>query len=123
VLPEREPHEPAYAASEILLDAMTEDDFLHWAPLFVRWEMGLLETLGFGLDLARCAATGSTEDLRYVSPKSGRAVSGAGGAPYKDRLFALPGFLLGSQNADPSAEDIAVGLTLSGHFLLERILV
>jgi len=122
-LPEREPHEPVYAAAEILLDAMAADDFAHWGPLFVRWEAGLLENLGFGLDLSKCAATGTTDDLRYVSPKSGRAVSGAGGAAYKDKLFALPGFLLGSQNAEPAPDEIEAGLKLTGHFLLERVLL
>jgi DNA repair protein RecO (recombination protein O) len=121
-LPEREPHESVFEVGEILLDAMAADSFAHWAPLYVRWEAGLLEALGFGLDLSRCASTGATDDLRFVSPRSGRAVSGAAAAPYKERLFALPGFLLGSQNSDPSAQDIAAGLNLTGHFLLERVL-
>jgi DNA repair protein RecO (recombination protein O) len=122
-LPEREPHEPVFAAAEILLDAMTADDFAHWGPLYVRWEAGLLEALGFGLDLSRCAATGAVDDLRYVSPKSGRAVSGAGGAGYEGRLLALPGYLLGSQNSDSSPAEIIAGLKLTGHFLLERVLL
>ncbi len=122
VLPEREPHTPVYEAGEILLDAIATDTFSHWGPLFVRWETGLLEALGFGLDLSRCAATGSTENLRYVSPKSGRAVSGEAGAPYRERLLALPGFLLGSQNAEPTPEEVVAGLKLTGYFLLERVL-
>jgi DNA repair protein RecO (recombination protein O) len=121
-LPEREAHESVFAAGEILLDAMTDDGFAHWAPLYVRWEAGLLEALGFGLDLSQCAATGATDDLSFVSPRSGRAVSKAAAAPYKERLFALPGFLLGSQNADPSPQDIAAGLKLTGYFLQERVL-
>ena len=122
VLPEREQHEPVFQAAEILLDAMTEDGFDHWAPLYVRWEAGVLEALGFGLDLSACASTGTTDDLVYVSPKSGRAVSACAGAPYRKKLFPLPGFLLGSQNADPSRAEIATGLRLTGHFLLERML-
>jgi DNA repair protein RecO (recombination protein O) len=121
-LPEREPHEPVYLAAEILLDAMMDDGFSHWAPLYVRWEAGLLNELGFGLDLSRCAATGGVDDLVYVSPKSGRAVSRAAGAAYRERLFALPPFLLGSQNASPTLEDIEAGLRLTEHFLLERVL-
>ena len=78
-LPEREPHAPVYAAAEILLDAIMTSDFEHWAPLYVRWEAGLLNELGFGLDLSQCAATGDFDDLIYVSPKSGRAVSRAPG--------------------------------------------
>jgi len=121
-LPEREPHAPVYAAAEILLDAIAAYDFAHWAPLYVRWEAGLLNELGFGLDLSRCAATGSVDDLVYVSPKSGRAVSRAAGDAYRERLFPLPPFLLGSQNASPSRDDIEAGLRLTEHFLRERVL-
>ncbi|HTO41400.1 MAG TPA: DNA repair protein RecO [Rhizomicrobium sp.] len=121
-LPERETHANVHEAAEILLDAMLTQEFLHWAPLFVRWEAGLLEALGFGLDLSRCAATGSTDDLIYVSPKSGRAVSRVGGADYKDRLLPLPGFLLASQNAQVSRAEVAQGLALTAYFLLERVL-
>ena len=121
-LPEREPHGSIFEAAELLLEAMAEEDFAHWGPLYVRWEAGLLDELGFGLDLSRCAATGGTEDLIYVSPRSGHAVSRAAGAPYRDRLLALPSFLLGSQNASPSADEIGAGLRLTAHFLLERVL-
>jgi DNA repair protein RecO (recombination protein O) len=120
-LPEREVHAPVYDAATVLLDAMQDDGIDHWGALYVRWEAGLLEELGFGLDLSKCAATESTENLIYVSPRTGRAVSAEAGAPYKDRLFALPAFLLGSQNAVPSAADIAAGLRLTGHFLLDRV--
>src|SRR5258705_293329 len=75
MLPEREPHEAAFEGADALLDTIAGHDFEEWAPLFVRWEMGLLSELGFGLDLARCAATGTTDDLIYVSPRTGRAVS------------------------------------------------
>jgi DNA repair protein RecO (recombination protein O) len=121
-LPERETHADVYEAAEILLDAILTEDFAHWAALFVRWEAGLLEALGFGLDLSQCAATGSLDDLAYVSPKSGRAVSATAGEPYRDRMFRLPGFLLGSQNAEPSMADIAEGLRLTEYFLLDRVL-
>jgi DNA repair protein RecO (recombination protein O) len=121
-LPEREEHTPVFEAGEILLDAIVNEDLLHWGPLFVRWEAGLLEALGFGLDLSRCAATGRTEDLRYVSPKSGRAVSDEAAAPYRERLLALPPYLLGSQAGEPMLSEIAAGLNLTGHFLLERVL-
>jgi len=122
VLPDREPHASVFEAGEILLDAIAVDTFAHWGPLFVRWETGLLEALGFGLDLSRCAATGSADDLRYVSPKTGRAVSAVAGKPYHDRLLLLPGFLLGSQNAESSPEEIIAGLRLTGYFLLDRVL-
>jgi DNA repair protein RecO (recombination protein O) len=119
-LPERQAHEAVHAAANILLDAMLEDGLAHWGALFVRWEAGMLDSLGFGLDLTHCAATGTVEDLRYVSPRSGRAVCAEAGAPYAKRLFRLPAFLLG--NSDVSADDIVDGLSLTGHFLLERVL-
>jgi DNA repair protein RecO (recombination protein O) len=122
VLPEREPHVGVYGAAEVLLDATAEQDFAHWAPLYVRWEAGLLDELGFGLDLSCCAATGKTDDLIYVSPRSGRAVSREAGSPYADRLLKLPTFLLGSQNAHPSSTDILEGLKLTAYFLLDRVL-
>jgi DNA repair protein RecO (recombination protein O) len=122
VLPEREPHAGVFRAAELLLEAIAEQDFAHWAALYVRWEAGLLDELGFGLDLSRCAATGVTDDLMYVSPRSGRAVSRDGGAPYADRLLKLPPFLLGSQNAEPSFADVVAGLKLTAYFLLDRVL-
>jgi DNA repair protein RecO (recombination protein O) len=121
-MPEREAHEQVFDAGNILLDAMQEDGFEHWGALFVRFEAGLLEALGFGLDLSRCASTGAVDNLVYVSPRTGRAVSREAGEPYKDRLFALPGFLLGSQNITPDPAEVAAGLKLTGHFLLERVL-
>jgi len=121
-LPERAPgYEPVFAAAVILLDAMMEDGLAHWGAVYVRWEAGLLQALGFGLDISSCAATGLTEELVYVSPRSGRAVSADAGAPYAARLLPLPQFLLGSQN-EVAAADISAGLKLTGHFLLERVL-
>jgi len=120
-LPEHQVHAPLFDAACILLDAMTQEDLAHWGPLYVRWESGLLDALGFGLDLSSCAATGTNDDLIYVSPRSGRAVSREAGAAYAERMLALPGFLLGSQNIpDPAAT--RAGLKLTGYFLLERVL-
>ena len=121
-LPERVSHEPVFEAAEVLLDTMATGEFLDWAPLYVRWEAGLLDELGFGLDLSACAATGARDDLKYVSPRSGRAVSAAAAKPYEDRLLALPAFLLGSQGATASLQDIDAGLRLTGHFLAQRVL-
>lgn len=121
-LPERGPYyEPVFAAANILLDAMMEDGIAQWGAIYVRWEAGLLEALGFGLDLSSCAATGETENLIYVSPRSGRAVSAQAGAPYAGRMFALPQFLLGVPG-EISLVDISAGLSLTGHFLNERVL-
>ena len=113
-LPEREAHPGAFLAFEALITALAIADI--WPAVYVRFEAGLLEELGFGLDLSRCAATGSTEDLIYVSPRTGRAVSRAAGEAYKDRLLALPRFLLSSQ-AGLGGGDVGQGLELTGHFL------
>jgi len=121
-MPERQAHAPVYLGSEILLDAMMASDAAHWLPLYVRWEAGLLEALGFGLDLSECAATGAKTGLTYVSPKSGRAVSRDAAGVYANRLFKLPGYLMGNRNGESHADEIAAGLALTGHFLLERVL-
>jgi DNA repair protein RecO (recombination protein O) len=117
VLPEREPHEAAYEASDALLDAIAAGSLTEWGPAFVRWELGLLNELGFGLDLSTCAATGSTDDLIFVSPRSGRAVSREAGHPYRDRLLALPPFLRGRALHCVTVNDVSAGLRLTEHFL------
>ncbi|HEY5338887.1 MAG TPA: DNA repair protein RecO [Rhizomicrobium sp.] len=121
-LPEREAHQSVFEAGEMLLDAIAAEDFAHWAPLYVRWEAGMLDELGFGLDFSECAASGATDELEFVSPRSGRAVSRAAAAPYKERLLPLPPFLLGGQAAEPTPDDIRAGLRLTAHFLQERVL-
>jgi DNA repair protein RecO (recombination protein O) len=121
-MPEREAHAPVFLGGVVLLDAMMSEDARHWMTLYIRWEVGLLEALGFGLDLGECAATGTTTDLSYVSPKSGRAVSRDGAGDYAARLFALPAFLLDSRADEPTPKEIRAGLALTGHFLLARVL-
>ncbi|MDR3507716.1 MAG: DNA repair protein RecO [Caulobacteraceae bacterium] len=113
-LPEREPHPGAFFAFEALAEALALLEA--WPAVYVRFEAGLLQELGFGLDLSKCAATGSTDDLVYVSPRTGRAVSREAGAPYADRLLALPPFLLSSQGGLMEG-DVGAGLDLTGHFL------
>ncbi|MEP2829204.1 DNA repair protein RecO [Parvibaculum sp.] len=115
IVPEREGHPALFDGYEVLLETMQDEDV--WPAIFVRWELGLLQELGFGLDLTQCAATGVREDLIYVSPKSGGAVSREAGEPYKDRLFRLPPFLIGAQAGMATNEDVAEGLRLTGHFL------
>ena len=113
-LPEREPHPGAFLAFEALMAAFQIPSV--WPAIFVRFEAGLLEDLGFGLDLSRCAVTGSMDDLLWVSPRTGRAVSREAGAPYADKLLRLPPFMLGAQ-AGLSEGDVRAGLDLTGHFL------
>jgi len=111
-LPEREPHESVFHGLAALLDAFNSPA---WAAAYVRWELGLLQELGFGLDLASCAATGSNDALAYVSPRTGRAVSLSAGEPYRDKLLPLPGFLVGQGGGGPA--EVLAGLELTGHFL------
>jgi DNA repair protein RecO (recombination protein O) len=116
LLPERDPHPALYESAAVLVDHLDDGDL---APaLFVRFEVAILAELGFGLDLDSCAATGTREDLAYVSPKSGRAVSAAAGEPYKDRLLPLPGFLIGRSAANrPRSAEVGEGFALTGFFL------
>jgi DNA repair protein RecO (recombination protein O) len=115
LIPEREAHERLFDGFQIVLD--TFDDDAVWPALLVRWELGLLDELGFGLDLGACAATGATEDLVYVSPKSGRAVSRGAGAAYADKLMRLPGFLRPGSGDRAGADEIVAGFALTGFFL------
>ncbi len=119
-LPEREAHERVYLALDGLLRHMVLEPSLAWAESYVRFEMVLLEDLGFGLDLSACVVTGDVEGLAYVSPRSGRAVTVAGAGIFARRLLKLPTFLTGAQG-ETSLEDVKNGLSLTGHFL-ERVL-
>ncbi|MEQ1752628.1 MAG: DNA repair protein RecO [Micropepsaceae bacterium] len=115
-LPEREAHERVFAALDGLLQLMTLVQSPDWVASYVRFEMVLLEDLGFGLDLGSCAVTGAREGLGFVSPKSGRAVTKEGAGGYAHRLLVLPAFLAG---ASPHADlaDLTAGLALTEHFL------
>ena len=119
LLPERDPHPNLYEVTLFVLGFLDERSV--WPALLVRWELALLEELGFGLDLASCAATGQTNELVYVSPKSGRAVSAAAGEPYKGRLLSLPAFLRRGPAGDVTLEDVRAGFALTGHFLAARV--
>jgi DNA repair protein RecO (recombination protein O) len=116
-LAEREPHSAVFEGLAAVLAAMDGEG---WPGLVVLWELGLLGELGFGLDLSCCAVSGTTDDLVYVSPKSGRAVSRAAGLAYHDKLLPLPGFLLDRSLAGRS--EVLTGLGLTGYFLDRHVL-
>lgn len=112
-LPEREPHPRLYARSVAMFDLLGQTDA--WPVAYLQWELALLEELGFGLDLSACAVTGTAEDLVFVSPRSGRAVSAEGAGDWADRLLPLPPELLGVVTGDLAG--VAEGLRTTGHFL------
>lgn len=120
LLAERDPHRGLADAAEIVISNLPEPAVT--AVLLVRFELALLDELGFGLDLGACAATGRNDELAYVSPKSGRAVGREAGLPYRDRLLALPGFLKEPSTVPDSAE-IAAAFALTGYFLNRHIYV
>lgn len=111
-LPEREPHGVLYDRTQTLLAALAQRD---WPADYLRWELALLEELGFALDLSRCAVTGSREDLAFVSPKTGRAVSRTGAGDWVARLLPLPQGMLGQ--GPVSGLELAQGLAITAHFL------
>lgn len=116
-LPEREPHPPMFDGFRAFLGVLGHPG---WAAIYVRLELGLLQELGFGLDLEKCAATGATEGLAYVSPRTGRAVSRAAAGPYKEKLLPLPGFLSTGGLPDDD-EALRQGLDLTGYFLERHV--
>ncbi|MBP0616012.1 DNA repair protein RecO [Jiella mangrovi] len=118
LLAERDPHPRLYDGLAVILEHLAEPQTT--SALMLRFEIALLEELGFGLDLAQCAATGQTSDLVYVSPKTGRAVSREAGAPWHDKLLPLPAFLA-KEGGDEGAAEIAQGFRLTGYFLARNV--
>lgn len=119
LLAERDPHPALFDAAESLLDHLDEPEI--GPALFGMFELSLLAEFGFGLDLSSCAATGSTEDLAYVSPKSGRAVGRVPGEPYRERLLPLPRFLRQGVEEAPTRGEIQDAFALTGFFLAEYL--
>jgi DNA repair protein RecO (recombination protein O) len=119
LLPERDPHPDLWRFAEVLADQLDDSEL---APvLMLRFELALLAELGFGLDLSECTLTGATEDLVYVSPKSGRAVARVPGEPWRERLLPLPSFLL-MEEQEASAEQLSDAFRLLDHFLTRDVL-
>jgi DNA repair protein RecO (recombination protein O) len=119
LLPERDPHPHLYDALAVILENL--HDPADAGELFVRFELAVLNDLGFGLDLTECAATGTREDLAYVSPKSGRAVCRSAGAPWADKMFALPAFLRTGDGGAADRESLAAAFRMTGFFLHRHV--
>lgn len=120
LLAEREPHPSLFEITLFVLGFLEDESV--WPALLVRWELSLLDELGFGLALGECAVTGQNDALVYVSPKTGRAVSASAGEPYHDKLLALPQFLRPGRSGGVSSADIAAGFALTGYFLVQRVM-
>lgn len=116
-LPERAAYPDLYKQSEQLLDLLEQEEI--WPLAYLRWEMALLAAMGFGLDLSACAVSGSNEDLAYISPKTGRAVSRQKAGQWVNRLLPLPPVLRGLGEAPD--HEVAEGLRTTGFFLSERL--
>jgi DNA repair protein RecO (recombination protein O) len=119
-LPEREAHPRLFTGLVSLIGHLAGGPEAVLGD-YIRWEALLLAELGYGLDLASCAATGSTEELVFVSPKTGRAVSAAAGAPYAERMLPLPAFLRDPAIEADDPEDWIAGLRTTGHFLARDV--
>ncbi|MGV1791049.1 DNA repair protein RecO [Rhizobium sp. A37_96] len=119
LLPERDPHPHLYDALDVILENLQNP--ADAGELFVRFELAVLNDLGFGLDLTECAATGVREDLAFVSPKSGRAVCRAAGMPWADKMLALPSFLAAGAMAAADRESLAAAFRLTGFFLHRHV--
>ena len=116
VLPERQAYDNFYRTTEDLLDLLNQPNI--WPMAYLRWELELLTVLGYGLDLSKCAVSGSTENLRYVSPRTGRAISEQAAGEWVPKLLHLPSIILeGSGNSD----SIIDGLKLTGYFLTKKV--
>ncbi|UWQ14689.1 DNA repair protein RecO [Aliiroseovarius sp. M344] len=112
-LPEREAHPVLYRQTLAMLDLLGVNEA--WPTAYLKWELALLEELGFGLDLSTCAVTGALDDLAYVSPKTGRAVSVEAAGEWADRLLPLPPDLIGAGRG--ARESVIAGLQTTGFFL------
>lgn len=117
LLAEREPHPALFDATLALLDQLPGPV---WGESLVLWELALLGSIGFGLDLSRCTVSGATEGLGFVSPRTGRAVATEAAGEWRDRLLPLPGFLMGQGSG--GLEEVRLGLALTGHFLARHAL-
>ena len=117
-LPEREPQIGIWESTLALLDILALSEDNSWLHYFIRWELGILAGAGFALALDRCAVTGETDDLAYISPKTGHAVTYQAAGTFKNRLLALPQFLGGKALLD---DEIRAGLAITNHFLRKHI--
>ncbi|MFL2742101.1 MAG: DNA repair protein RecO, partial [Paracoccaceae bacterium] len=116
VLPERQAYDEFYRTTEDLLDLLNQPDI--WPLAYLHWELELLTVLGYGLDLSKCAVSGNTDNLRYVSPRTGRAISEEAAGEWAPKLLHLPPIIL---KGPDKADGILDGLKLTGYFLTKKV--
>lgn len=119
LLPERDPHPRLFETLALMLQHLDEPQGA--GELFVRFELMVLDELGFGLDLTQCAATGARSELTWVSPKSGRAVCREAGAPWADKLLPLPAFLARGSGLRADGKAMADALRMTGYFFARHV--
>ena len=119
IFPEREECNDLFTLLEELLDCL--DDAVIWPLLYIKFELLFIEKMGYGLDLSSCAVNGSTNDLSWVSPKSGRVVSSSAAKGWEDRLLKFPEFLNQKKITTFSKCDLLDGLNLTEYFLIKRV--
>ncbi len=116
MLPERQSTRSFYNKTKLILDGMVVNE--NWPLFYLRWELNMLSELGFGLDLSKCVLTGSKSNLKYISPKSGRAVSADAGEFYKKKLLAFPSILnVELDRTNFSLSEVVEGLKITGFFI------
>ncbi len=118
-LPDRQAYGQLYDSFETVLAHLIEDE--NWLPLLIRWQIGFLQQMGYGLDLSKCAVTGDTQNLHYISPKTGRAVCENVGLPYKGKLFTIPPFINGDFEQEITPEHLYEGFKITEYFLKKHI--
>ena len=112
-LPKNNPQIKIYNKTIDLIENLLSKD---WVVKYIFWELFLLSELGYGLDLEKCVVSGKKENLIYVSPKSGKAVSKTEGEKYKNKLFNLPKFLI-DKNVKPTNDSLKQAISLTGFFI------
>ena len=118
LFPERMPLQSLYDSTTSLMDTLNLGG--DWKPLYALWELQVLKEMGFGLDLSTCAVTGGMQDLTFVSPRSGRAVSRGAAGEWAERLLPLPSFLRNGFDVASEA-DVLDGLQTTGYFFINLV--
>ena len=126
ILPERQKYQEIYNATLAFVNLLLLDDNVKinlWIVGYVKWEIGILSSIGFSLNLNECAVTGTIDNLYFVSPKTGKAVSKEGAGKFAPRLLVLPNFLGGANGVETNFyHEILAGLKITTYFFENKLL-